>query len=73
MVKKTKALTEAELNSKIENYAKQFSLDQLAQTNINLNNLTFQMLKERQSQISSQQPCTSNGPVGTTDGKVNGL
>jgi hypothetical protein len=50
----------------------------LAQTNINLNNLTFQMLKERQSQISSQhissqQPCTSNGPVGTTGGKVNGF
>ena len=36
------------------------------------------MLKERQSQISSQhissqQPCTSNGPVGTTGGKVNGF
>jgi len=57
--KKPKALTEAELNGKIENYAEQFSLDQLAQTNINLNNLTFQMLKERQSQMSSQQPSNS--------------
>jgi hypothetical protein len=46
VVKKTKVLTEAELNSKIENYAKKFSLDQLAQTNINLNNLKFQMLKD---------------------------
>jgi len=77
--KKPNALTEDEINGKIENYAEQFSLDQLAQTNINLNNLTFQMLKERQSQMSSQQPCSSqqpsspNSPAGTIGGKVNGF
>jgi hypothetical protein len=45
----------------------------LAQTNINLNNLTCQMLKERQSQMSSQQPCSPNSPAGTIGGKVNGF
>ncbi len=31
------------------------------------------MLKERQSQMSSQQPCSTNSPSGTIGGRVNGF
>jgi len=70
-LKMSKKLKNAKtLNLITSSYFKQFSLDQLAQTNINLNNLTFQMLKERQSQMSSQQPCSSNGPDGPQVAKL---
>ena len=60
------SLTEAEiLKLKLMLKLKNFLL-------INLNNLTYYKLKERQSQqASSQLHCTSNSPVDTANGKVN--